>query len=76
MIPAKFRAKYPKLAVGRRRRRQDVAADEDAQMVSAVGLESSLWSSETWAGKRLNIQKKYRKITFAEDLVSCFQEDL
>ena len=26
----------------RRRRRQDVAADEEAQMVSAVGLESSL----------------------------------
>jgi hypothetical protein len=75
-IPAKFQEKYPELAVGRRRRRQDVAADEDAQMVSAVGLESSLWSSETWAGKRLKIQKKYRKITFAEDLVSYFQEDL
>ena len=74
--PAKFREKYLELAVGRRRRRQDVAADEDAQMVSAVGLESSLWSSETWAGKRLKIQKKYRKITFAEDLVSYFQEDL
>ncbi len=56
--------------MGRRRRRQDVAADEEAQMVSAVGLESSLWSSETWAGKRLKIQKKYRKITFAEDLES------
>ncbi len=42
MIPAKFREKYPELAVGRRRRRQDVAADdEDAQLVSAVGLESS-----------------------------------
>ena len=78
LIPAKFREKYPELAVGRRRRRQkDVAADEDAQMVSAVGLESSLWSSETWAGKRLKkIQKKYRKIAFAEDLVSYFQEDL
>ena len=68
LIPAKFREQYPKLAVGRRRRRQDVAADE-AQMVSTVGLESSLWSSDTWAGKRLKIQKKYRKITFAEDLV-------
>ncbi len=45
LIPAKFRKKYPELAVGRRRRRQDVAADEEAQMVSAVGLESSLWSS-------------------------------
>ncbi len=44
--------------------------DEEAQMVSAVGLETSLWSSDTWAGKRLKIQKKYRKITFAEDLVS------
>ena len=77
LIPAKFREQYPELSVGRRRRRQDVAADEEAQMVSAVGLESSLlWSSETWAGKRLKIQKKYRKITFAEDLVSYFQEDL
>ncbi len=77
LIPAKFREKYPELAVGRRRRRQDMAADEEAQMVSAVGLESSLlWSSETWAGKRLKIQKKYRKITFAdEDLVSYFQDD-
>ena len=64
------------LAVGRRRHRQDVAADEEAQMVSAVGLESSLWSSDTWAGNRLKTQKKYRKITFAEDLVSFFQEDL
>jgi hypothetical protein len=77
LIPAKFRERYPQLAVGRRRRRQDVVADEEAQqMVSAVGLESSLWSSDTWAGKRLKIQKKYRKITFAEDLVSYFQEDL
>ncbi len=67
--------KYPELAVGRRRRRQDVADDDEAQMVSAVGLESSLWSSETWAGKQLKIQKKYRKITFAEDLVSYFQDD-
>ena len=44
LILAKFREKYPELAVGRRRRRQDVAADEDAQMVSAVGLECSPWS--------------------------------
>ena len=42
LIPAKFRERYPEFAVGRRRRRQDVAADEEAQMVSAVGLESSL----------------------------------
>jgi transposase InsO family protein len=76
LIPAKFRENYPELAVGRRRRRQDVAANEEAQMVSAVGLESLLWSSETWAGKRLKIQKKYRKITFAEDLVSYFQENV
>ena len=75
LIPAKFWEQYPELAVGRRRRQQDVAADE-AQMVSAVGLESSLWSSDTWAGKRLKFKKKYRKITFAEDLVSFFQEDL
>ena len=70
LIPAKFREQYPELAVGRRRRRQDVAADE-AQMVSAMGL----WSSDTWAGKRLKIQKKYRKLTFAEDLESYFQDD-
>jgi hypothetical protein len=76
LIPAKFRERYPELAVGRRQRRQDVAADEEAQMISAVGLDSSLWSSDTCAGKRLKIQKKYRKITFAEDLVSYFQEDL
>ena len=69
LIPAKFREQYPELKVGRSRRRHDVAADEEAQMVSAVGLDSSLWSSDTWAGKRLKIQKKYRKITFAEDLV-------
>ncbi len=76
LIPAKFREKYPELAVGRRRRRQDVAADEEAHKVSAVWLESSLWSSEkTWAGKRLKIHKKYRKITFAEDLESYFQDD-
>ena len=48
LIPAKFRERYPELALGRRRRRQDVAADEEAQKVSAVvGLESSLWASET-----------------------------
>ncbi len=77
LILAKFRERYPeKLAVGRRRRRQDVAADEEAQMVSAVGLKSSLWSSETWTGKRLKIQKIYCKITFAEDLESYFQDDL
>jgi len=75
-IPAKFREQYPELAVGRRRHRQDVAADEEAQMVSAVGLESSLWSSDTWEGKRLKIQKKFRKIIFAEDLVPYFKEDL
>ena len=75
LIPAKFREKYSELALGRRRRRQDVAADEEQQKVSAVGLESSLWCSESWAGKRLKIQKKYRNITFAEDLVSYFQDD-
>jgi hypothetical protein len=75
LIPAKFREKYSELALGRRRRRQDVAADEEQQKVSAVGLESSLWCSETRAGKRLNIQKKYRKITFADDLESYFQDD-
>jgi hypothetical protein len=40
LIPAKFREQNPELAVGRRRRRQDVAANEVAQMVSTVGLES------------------------------------
>ena len=70
LIPAKFREQYPELAVGRRRRRQDVAANEVAQMVRTVRLESSLWSSDTWAGKLLKTQKKYRKITFAEDLVT------
>jgi hypothetical protein len=76
LIPAKFREQYPDLAVGRRRCRQDVAADEAAQMVSTVGLESSLWSSDTWAGKLFKSQKKkYCKITFAEDLVSYFPED-
>ena len=74
LIPAKFREQYPELAMGRRRRRQDVAAEE-AQMVSALGLECALWSSDTWAGKRLKIQKKYRKLTFAEDLESYFQDD-
>jgi hypothetical protein len=43
LILAKFRKRYPELAVGRRRCRQDVAANEEAQMVSAVGLESSPW---------------------------------
>ncbi len=61
--------------MGRRRRRQDVAADE-VEQVSAVGLEYSLWSSNTWEGKRLKIRKKFCKITFAEDLVSYFKEDL
>ena len=72
LVPARFRKQYPELAVGRRRRRQYVAADE-VEQVSAVGLESSLWS---WAGKRLKTQKKYCKITFAEDLVSYFKEVL
>jgi hypothetical protein len=40
LIPAKFRERYPELAEGRRRRRQDVAADE-VEQVSSVGLESS-----------------------------------
>jgi hypothetical protein len=38
LIPAKFREQYPELAVGRRRRRQDVAANEVAQMVRTVRL--------------------------------------
>ena len=76
LIPTKFREQYSELAVGRRRRRQDVAANEFTQMVSTVGLESSLRSSDTWAGKLLKSQKKYRKITFAENLVSYFPEDL
>ena len=75
LIPAKFREQYPELAVGRRRQRQNVAADE-VEQVSAVGLESSLWSSDTWVGKRLKTLKKYRKITLAEDLVSFCKEDL
>jgi hypothetical protein len=54
-----------------------VLANEVAQIVvSTVGLETSLWSSDTWAGKLLKVQKKYRKITFAEGLVSYFPEDL
>ncbi len=62
--------------MARRRRRQDVAANEVThQMVSTVGLEGSLWASDTWTGKLLKIQKKYRKITFAEDLLSYFSED-
>ena len=37
LIPAKFREQYPELAaVGRRRRRQDVAANEVAQMDALV----------------------------------------
>ena len=75
LIPAKFREKYSELAVGRRRRRQDGAAEEEQQQVSAVGLESSLWSSETGAGKQFKIYKKYRNLTFAEDLESYFQDD-
>ena len=76
LIPAKFREQYPELAVGRRQRRQDVAANEVTQMMSTVGLESTLWSSDTWTGKLLKIQKKHRKIMFAEDLLSYFPEDL
>ena len=75
LIPAKFREKYSELAVVRRRRRQDGAAAEEQQQVSAVGLESSLWSSETWTGKQLKTQKKYRNLTFAEDLESFFQDE-
>ena len=72
---AKFREKYSELAVGRRRRRQDGTAEEARQQVSAVGLVSSLRSSETWAGTRLKTQKKYRNLTFAEDLESHFQDE-
>ena len=75
LIPAKFREKYSELAVGRRRRRQDGASSEEQQQVSAVGLQSSLWSSETWTGRQWKTQKKYRNLTFAEDLESFFQED-
>ena len=47
-------------------------ANEVAQIVvSTVGLETSLWSSDTWAGKLLKVQKKA-----AEGLVSYFAEDL
>ncbi len=42
--------------MGHRRRRQDVAANEVTQMVSTVGFESSLWSSDSWAGKLLKSQ--------------------
>ena len=38
--------------VGRRRRRQDVAANEVAQIVSTMGLESSLRSSDTWTYRK------------------------
>jgi hypothetical protein len=75
LIPAKFREKYSELAVGRRRRRQDGPAEEGQQQVSAVGLVSSLWSSETGARAPLKILKKYRNLTFAEDLESFFQDD-
>ena len=75
LIPAKFREKYSELAVGRRPCRQNVAAEEEQQQVSAVGLESSLWSSETWTGRQLKTQKKYRNLTFAEDLETFFQDD-
>jgi hypothetical protein len=61
--------------VGRRRRRQDGTAEEERQQVSAVGLVSLLWSSETGAGKQLKIHKKYRNLTFAGDLESYFQDD-
>ena len=75
LIPAKFREKYSELAVGRRRRRQDGPAEEGQQQVSALGLVSSLCSSETGAKEQLKILKKYRNLTFAEDLESYFQDD-
>ncbi len=51
-------------------------AVEVAQMVSTLELESSLWSSDTWVGKLLRrSQKKYRKLTFVEDLESYLPED-
>ena len=51
-----------------------MAADETGSMCG--GLESSLWSSDTCAGKLLNSQKKYRKkVSFIEDLVSYLPED-
>ena len=37
LIPSKFREQYPELAWVRRRRRQDVTANEVAQMVSYSG---------------------------------------
>jgi hypothetical protein len=58
LIPAKFRERYPKLAVDRHRRRQDMAADE-VEQVSTVGLESSLWSSDTWARKSKEIPQDH-----------------
>jgi hypothetical protein len=75
LIPVKFREKYSELAVGRRRRRQDGTAEEARQQVSAVGLVSSLRSSETGAREQLKIYKKYRNLTFAEDLESYFHDD-
>ncbi len=60
--------------MGRRRRRQDVAADEEAQIVSAVSGTTGKFT--VVFGDLGKIQKKYRKITFAEDLDSYFQEDL
>jgi ribosomal protein L21E len=75
LIPAKFREKYSELAVGRRRRRQDGPAEEGQQQVSAVGLVSSLCSSGTGGREQLKILKKYRTLTFAEDLESFFQDD-
>jgi hypothetical protein len=65
-ISAKFRREqYTELAVvGRRRRRQDVAANEVAQIISTVGLENSLRSSDTWAARKAVDEdpKEYRKI--------------
>ncbi len=58
--------------MGRRRRRQDVAAGEEVQMLSAVGLESLLWSSDTWIEDPKEIPQDH----VCEDLVSYFQEDL
>ena len=51
------------LAVGRRRRRQDVVANEVAQMVisTVVGPENLLRSSDTWAGKLLKSQKIFAR---------------
>ena len=47
-------------------------------MLNSVRLESSLCRKAIdtwWAGKLLKSQKKFRKITFAEDLVTSFPED-